>query len=263
MDALHELYAPRPLQAQREQTLRVLLRLIPAECAFYNENDIPNRQAWWFLDRPDPNLAQRVPILQRNMHQHPLFDYYLRTGDGTPKRISDFLSDRRFRQTQLYDEFYRPQGIKFQMDMWLPHPTKQVAIGLDRSQRDFSERERQIMELFRPHVIQALQNASQSDALRRSLGRYSGSMNSSDPQVLRRLGLTAREADVLYWVAQGKSNPVIGLILGASPRTVQKHVEHIFQKLSVESRTSAAMVAMETGLLSPALETAPSTEQAG
>lgn len=56
----------------------------------------------------------------------------------------------------------------------------------------------------------------------------------------RALGLTPREAEVLRWVAAGKTNRDIGLILGSSPRTVTKHLEHIFTKLGVETRTAAA-----------------------
>lgn len=58
------------------------------------------------------------------------------------------------------------------------------------------------------------------------------------------LGLTAREAEVLVWVAEGKSNGAIGLILGISARTVQKHLERTFHKLGVESRTAAATQAL-------------------
>ncbi|MBA4342644.1 MAG: DNA-binding response regulator [Methylibium sp.] len=56
--------------------------------------------------------------------------------------------------------------------------------------------------------------------------------------------LTAREAEVLYWVVKGKTNVDIGDILGSSPRTVQKHLEHVFEKLGVETRTSAAALAL-------------------
>jgi DNA-binding response OmpR family regulator/DNA-binding CsgD family transcriptional regulator len=56
--------------------------------------------------------------------------------------------------------------------------------------------------------------------------------------------LTAREAEVLYWVAKGKTNRDIGEILGLSPRTVTKHLEHVFQKLGVETRTAAAGMAL-------------------
>jgi DNA-binding CsgD family transcriptional regulator len=60
------------------------------------------------------------------------------------------------------------------------------------------------------------------------------------------LKLTPREAEVLFWISQGKSNHDIGVILGAKTGTICKHVEHIFGKLNVENRTAAAMVALET-----------------
>jgi DNA-binding response OmpR family regulator/DNA-binding CsgD family transcriptional regulator len=56
--------------------------------------------------------------------------------------------------------------------------------------------------------------------------------------------LTAREAEVLYWVVKGKINRDIGDILGASPATVKKHLERVFAKLGVETRTAAAGMAM-------------------
>jgi CheY-like chemotaxis protein/DNA-binding CsgD family transcriptional regulator len=56
--------------------------------------------------------------------------------------------------------------------------------------------------------------------------------------------LTAREAEVLYWVVKGKTNRDIGDILGASAATVKKHLEHVFAKLGVETRTAAAALAI-------------------
>lgn len=56
--------------------------------------------------------------------------------------------------------------------------------------------------------------------------------------------LTQREAEVLYWVVQGKTSKDIGDILGSSPRTVNKHLEHVFEKLGVETRTAAANLAL-------------------
>jgi DNA-binding CsgD family transcriptional regulator len=64
-------------------------------------------------------------------------------------------------------------------------------------------------------------------------------------KVLASLKLTSREAEVLFWISEGKSNQDIGVILGASTRTICKHVEHILCKLSVENRTAAAVVALE------------------
>lgn len=59
------------------------------------------------------------------------------------------------------------------------------------------------------------------------------------------LKLTAREAEVLYWVVKGKTNRDIGEILGSSPATAKKHLERVYVKLGVETRTAAAGVAMK------------------
>jgi DNA-binding CsgD family transcriptional regulator len=55
--------------------------------------------------------------------------------------------------------------------------------------------------------------------------------------------LTRREAEVLYWAIKGKTNRDIGDILGTSPRTINKHLEHVFAKLGVETRTAASALA--------------------
>ncbi len=65
------------------------------------------------------------------------------------------------------------------------------------------------------------------------------------PEPLLKLGLTPREAEVLFWLTQGKSSPEIGIILGAALNTVKKHVQNVFQKLGVENRTAAAVRALE------------------
>ncbi len=62
---------------------------------------------------------------------------------------------------------------------------------------------------------------------------------------MRAFGLTLRESEVLYWVAKGKTNRDIGDILGSSPATAKKHLERVFEKLGVETRTAAAAMAMQ------------------
>ena len=63
------------------------------------------------------------------------------------------------------------------------------------------------------------------------------------PRHLQQVALTPRETEVLSWLSKGKTNRDIADILGMSPRTVNKHLEHIFEKLGVETRTAAAAVA--------------------
>jgi DNA-binding CsgD family transcriptional regulator len=62
---------------------------------------------------------------------------------------------------------------------------------------------------------------------------------------LESLGLSPREAEVLLWIAQGKNNEEIGIILGVSRNTIKKHVLRVLEKLQVESRNSAALRAIE------------------
>lgn len=71
-----------------------------------------------------------------------------------------------------------------------------------------------------------------------------GEPSSNEALLKERLSLTKREAEVLLWIARGKSNRDIGEILGLSPRTVNKHLEQIYSKLGVENRASATAIAV-------------------
>jgi len=81
--------------------------------------------------------------------------------------------------------------------------------------------------------------------LRDEVGKGGFNPNFGSPVPLERLGLTPREAEVLVWVAQGKSNGDIGVICGMAEKTVKKHLGSVFQKLGVESRNAATLCALE------------------
>ncbi|MBT5900854.1 MAG: response regulator transcription factor [Opitutaceae bacterium] len=76
--------------------------------------------------------------------------------------------------------------------------------------------------------------------------RNSRPLEQADPTQLESLGLTPREAEVLFWVAQGKTNPEIGIITAVKLTTVKKHLESVYQKLGVDNRTAAATMALES-----------------
>ena len=80
---------------------------------------------------------------------------------------------------------------------------------------------------------------------RRVRERAAAKPDFSSPEPLKSLGLTDREAEVLLWVAQGKSSPEIGTILGISDATAKKHVCNILEKLGLESRSAATLRALE------------------
>jgi DNA-binding NarL/FixJ family response regulator len=94
--------------------------------------------------------------------------------------------------------------------------------------------------IFRQHArITSLDSSVKAATLRK---RRPTKINRQSPAFC---SLSPRESQVLHWVSQGKTNKDIGVILEVSPRTVQKHLEHIYQKMGVETRTGAAAKAYE------------------
>jgi len=77
----------------------------------------------------------------------------------------------------------------------------------------------------------------------KSEGGFNPDFSSHKP--LQNLGLTERESEVLLWVAQGKGNADIGILLNMAEKTVKKHMSNIFEKLGVESRNAATICALE------------------
>jgi DNA-binding NarL/FixJ family response regulator len=83
------------------------------------------------------------------------------------------------------------------------------------------------------------------ERLREEAGKGGFNPNFESPVPLEKLGLTPREAEVLLWVAQGKSNADIAVICSMAEKTVKKHLGNVFQKLGVESRNAATFCALE------------------
>jgi DNA-binding CsgD family transcriptional regulator len=139
-------------------------------------------------------------------------------------KLSDFLTRRQMRQLGFYHEVWKPLGIDDSLRVWLPAPEgRGRQVYLERGGRNFTERERSILELLRPFLIRI-----QTAAHARRHGR--------EPTVR---ALTHREREILGWIARGKTSREIAAILVISPYTVRKHVEHILEKLEVSTRSAA------------------------
>lgn len=104
-----------------------------------------------------------------------------------------------------------------------------VSLSFDRIRRDFTVGHRTLLDLFGPHFRQAWQRHE-----RPVLQKLNHPL--SLRQRFRELGLTLREADVLFWVADGKQNREIARILGLSLFTVQEYIGNILRKLRVPNR---------------------------
>jgi DNA-binding CsgD family transcriptional regulator len=342
LEFLRQTYAVQSLDSFRIHLLSGLKQLVPSEITAYNEVNLRTQHNEVVYDRPgEMSIPGGEEIFDRYIPEHPLIEFSKRRRGHGPVKISDFLSASQFHRLGLYSEFFRLIGVEDQMVMSLPSARPVViGIALNRGRRNFSERDRLLLNLVYPHLLQAYRNA---EAWTRTMGHLKLMQQALEgssaaiiilsntgrvetitpkansllakyldgravrhnvlPEVLQRwveeqqmrlndpsevpptcealaiqhhggclsvrqfrdsnqillfleestpaperidgFGLTKREGEVLAWVSRGKTNRDISGILGMSPRTVQKHVEHIFQKLGVETRTAAATKALE------------------
>lgn len=167
---LQDAYAIRDLDRFPGQVGFALERLIPNDYYVYAEVDGQTRKTVLATSYPaiETILPNFQEIFDRCGHENPLPAAH-QTCAGALK-ISDFLSQRQFRRLALYSELFKPGGVNYQMSVVLPgKPGTLRGIVVNRGARDFSERERVLLDLLRPHLAQARRNAEILDLLRRAL----------------------------------------------------------------------------------------------
>jgi DNA-binding CsgD family transcriptional regulator len=144
-------------------------------------------------------------------------------------KVRDFYSVRQWHSTAMYRDHLRPQGLDNHMGLFLSEPPGPDA-GTGRTVRlfflrasgpDFSERDRALLTLLRPHLQQAYNDAERR---RRPV-----------PE------LTPRQWDLLHLIAGGRTNVQVARQLGLSEGTVRTHLENIYSRLHVSNRTAAVI----------------------
>ena len=324
-DSIHVLYQSCELESFPQHVFAAVAPLL--RCDYFSYNEF-GRDGALRLVHCEPGLpAAAIDFLlqigPQFSQEHPSVSYVARTGSPEPFKITDFTTQRQWRQTRLYNEFYAPLCCEYQIAFAAPSGDGRVALAFNSTGLDYSEEARQVLQLLRPHLIQARANAQMftrvTDTLRAARGAFlsaaaDGSITYATAGALRylehycglrepallplrvrrwllnpaaaqaagplvvveredarlqitliscerdgtcnllveekrdsaaaapliALGLTPREAEVLIWVARGKATAEIAVIVGCKPATVSKHLDHIYQKLGVENRTSAA-----------------------
>ncbi|WP_313950695.1 LuxR C-terminal-related transcriptional regulator [Accumulibacter sp.] len=326
------------------RSLAEIPALVASELTTFSFCDLDGGRRTVVSDVPNAISDDDVECFNRHFREHPLVRYHASHPDGGSHRISDALSRYEFRHSALFNDYYRHLGLDSVIAVPLYVDQRRlVSLVLNRGRRDFSERDRELLdllrgplaamfrnslELARAHAaLRELRTAMESDGwammavnasrqlvmisaganallaawwpgeiivagtslpqrvdtwLRReekAVGiagrrgfcplaltrgsrtvnvrafpdpdsphdyllfiRESRAMQRSDPSPGFRL--TPRERTVLAWVAAGKTNQDIATILCASVRTIEKHLEHVFAKLGVETRTAAVMRAL-------------------
>jgi len=216
--------------------LQVLREVVPSDWSAINEvpADVPGAVS--LTDPPMP--AEMHDLFARLGEQNPIAAHFIRIGDGRATRMSDLVTRRQFHQSEIYRLLYSRLRVEYQIAFTLPSRAARIlGVVLSREHRDFTVRERDLLNLARPYVIQLYRNALAHT--------MSNTGSQIELETLQVLGLTRRQSEVLGLIATGHTAPEAAAVLGIAPRTAQKHLEHCYRVLGVTNRSQASRAAWE------------------
>lgn len=190
-----------------------------------------------YITKPDTFTDDEKSFALARAGEHPIVKAFEAGAYGVLS-VSQCASDREWRASALFCEGgYRRMGLRHEVAVQLPGVFQDglAAFSIARGSLDFSEQDLQLLDLIRPHVARAW-----TQVLRKS--------SRPTPALLRNLFpvLSPREAEILFWIIEGKLNPEIAMILERSLATIQEHVENIIRKLGMENRHQLTVVVLRS-----------------
>lgn len=210
-----------------------LPRLIASDLTHVSVCDLETGKRNVVTDVPGAICSRDQQAFNRHFARNPLVLEHGHNPGAHAVRISDLLPETQFRCSPLFDEYYRAVGINYVMALPVHVEGRElVSFVFNRIDRDFTETERACAEAIRPLLGNLYRMARALDA-RAAWGAPAPIPPAADAC------LTCRERQVLQWLGSGKTDKDIATILGISPRTVHKHLQRIYEKLGVETRTAA------------------------
>lgn len=228
--ACGELYAPGLNPGNfAARGFAFLRRLVQAEFSGCGRLDHRTRHLTIGFDTEHTDFASAMEAYGTVMGRYEIYNFDPSVNAGRPFRRSQFFSHRQFRDLDIYQEVYVPLGIDNHCAVHVPtQPDETCFFFLERKGGpDYTNHELTLLAQAQSHLANA-----------HAVGQacVEQAEDPTEPALLTRAGFTPREADVLCWLVQGKSNVEIPLILGISLHTVKDHLAAIFNKLGVDNR---------------------------
>lgn len=216
-----------------ERSYRFLHSLTPGEFIAFGTLRESDRQLTIGFDTSHPDFVPTMTSFGRLMGGYPLYRWDPAINGGRPFCRSQFFSKREFQNLDVYSDVYRPLSIDNHCAVHIPSPTPGYVhfFGIERrGGPDFCDDERVLLEGAQTQLTNALTLAHHLS---------SSDLEHISPARLYAEGLTPREAETLYWISQGKSNPETALLMGIGVYTVKAHLASIFNKTGAGNRLSA------------------------
>ena len=223
--ALVPLYAdPRAHLLERLST--AVSSLVGAEITCFDTFDVAGRMVNLGSSAPALFTPETFSCLAEQVHEHPLFGKIFLERSPTPLKITDFCPSWQFFKSDIFNSFYRLLAVRHQLIVGFDLPgVGFTTCALSRSHRDFNEADRALLAFAQAHLAALLH-----------LAHPPASGPADAAALANTLGLTAREADILRHLAQGRADKEIAHCCRISPRTVQNHLRSIYAKLGVDNR---------------------------
>jgi DNA-binding CsgD family transcriptional regulator len=221
----------------RQGVLNLPRMLVASELTHLSICDLDTGHRDVVSDQPGAISKEHIEIFDRHFHQNPLVRAHGRNPGAVTYRISDLLRKADFHRSPLFNEYYRAIGIDhaIAVPIYVRGP-RLVSFVFNRMGRDFSDRDRACLESIRSHLGDLYRLSGELEGPRVSWG-----VPPARQPACVDAPLTTREREVLNWLAGGKTDRDIASILGISPRTVHKHLQRVYEKLGVETRTAAVV----------------------
>lgn len=222
---------PGPLPAPPDELFEQLGRVVACDSMTFLDLDLDRRAVVVEQDH-DPDGADGADLPDDDAfwrHYDGCLGCSYPTASGDSRSIttmSDFYSQREYHATGMYAEYLGPLQVEHEAMLCLPAPAgrSRRLVFFRSGGCDFDSRDRLLLALLRPHLVEV------------------------DRELTRRAApgasLTPRQSQLLRLVARGDSNTEIARALDISPGTVRKHLENIYARLGVMSRTSAVARAL-------------------
>lgn len=238
-DATLALYAPElRLGGYPEAAFQFLSTLIGADQINYANLDLEKSAMDMATSCMTPDWAKGVEGFGLHMWKYEMTNFDPSVNNGKPFFSSDFLSQRQFRDLDLYSECFRILGMDHHGAVYVPTDEKhRLWFGLERSgPRQFSERDRLMLTLAQPHLENARRLALARQKMRDDLRITPQTFESH---------FSPREAEIAYWLTEGKTNVEIGLVMHLHLQTVKGHVTSLFNKTGCGNRLALTLHLIE------------------
>lgn len=236
LNAVFEINQARDRGDFMDATLAALQKLVPADLYCVHLTDRRRCRVATFMAPENPFTAAEIAYYAAAPGRMPLVAHYEQTGESSARRISDVVGRAEWLASEYYQTCMARLGFEHCIALPVQVDDDTVAgISMNRRQSDFTRRHCELLDAFAPHFRLAWSH--QEDP-------WPDRAEAMAIACLENLGLSSREAEVLYWMTEGKQNREIATILGRSLGTVQEHVANIVRKLNQENRHAATVFAL-------------------